>query len=60
VSEEKKALKEYVSKKQAARKSGVEFPDAYVSTLAEEHECGEIATFNISDFKKLNAKLYPL
>ena len=40
VSEEKKALK------------------AYVSVLAEEHECGEIATFNISDFKKLSVKLY--
>lgn len=42
-----------------SRKSGIEFPDAYVSVLAEEHGCGEIATFNISDFKKLNVKLYP-
>ncbi len=24
----------------------------------EEHECGEIATFNISDFRKLGVKLY--
>ena len=42
-----------------SRKSGIEFPDAYVSVIAEEHECGEIATFNISDFKQLSVKLYP-
>ncbi|MEI6423606.1 MAG: hypothetical protein WCP55_15415 [Lentisphaerota bacterium] len=53
---DRKLVEKAISK---SRKSGIEFPDAYVSVLAEEHECGEIATFNISDFKKLNAKLYP-
>ena len=42
-----------------SRQSGIEFPDAYVSVLAEEHECDEIATFNISDFRKLGIKLHP-
>lgn len=41
-----------------SRKTGIEFPDAYVSVLAEEHECSEIATFNMADFKKLGTNLH--
>ena len=29
-----------------SRKTGIEFPDAYVSVLAEEHQCVEIGSTN--------------
>lgn len=43
-----------------SRHSGVEFADAYIAALAEINGCDSIATFNVADFKKLNATLHPL
>lgn len=43
-----------------SRTSNVEFADAYIAAIAEENSCREIATFNISDFKKLRINLYDM
>ena len=43
-----------------SRISNVEFADAYIASIAEENSCQEIATFNISDFKKLKIDLYEM
>ena len=43
-----------------SRCSEVEFADSYIAVLAGASGCDSIATFNVSDFKKLDAELYQL
>ena len=41
-----------------ARESGVEFADAYIAASAQSLGADQIATFNVKDFKRLDAALY--
>ena len=43
-----------------ARRSGVEFPDAYIAALAGACGAGAVATFNLSDFQKLGVRCHAL
>jgi len=43
-----------------ARASGVEFADAYIAALAAACGAEAVATFNVSDFKKLSVRCHPL
>lgn len=41
-----------------ARRSGVEFADAYIAASAQALGADQIATFNIKDFKRLDSGLF--
>jgi len=43
-----------------ARQSAVEFPDAYIAALATACGAETVATFNLSDFRKLGVRCYAL
>ena len=43
-----------------SRQSGVDFPDAYIAALAKECSAEAVATFNLSDFRKLGASCHAM
>ena len=43
-----------------AGNAGVEFPDAYIATIALDTECDGVATFNRKDFARMKIKLADL
>ncbi len=43
-----------------ARSAGVEFPDAYIAALAGSKGCDAVATFNLSDFRRLGMPCHPM
>jgi len=43
-----------------ARTDGVEFADAYIAASASAAACTGVATFNVSDFRRLDVPIHPL
>ena len=43
-----------------ARSTGVEFSDAYIAALALASGCETVATFNLSDFRRLGMPCQPM
>ena len=43
-----------------ARHSGVDFPDAYIAALAKSSGAEAVATFNLSDFRKLGVPCHAM